>query len=313
MRMKTSILLFNTLRRSVLCFMLLMSTLAVGFTSCSDDEEDETPPQEGGIDIGVPPSVVDGVRPSELSDMKINYNDDGTISNVVVDGCVFTFNYAATKAATRQLNSITADGSNGYSTESWKADNFILSDNGFIGGYHLTYNMNEPRYEWWEKGDVNYVFTYRSDGRIEKFDMSGTFSDAEEVNPFSDSGTFSYAYGQNGELLSIKGTSQGFTFFQQKMTYGMDLDNKYNTMLLTLTPEDVISDDAVFRILAVAGYLGNASKKLPTQLRLIYSDDEDETLNLSYSIGANGMINWYGIDGQQYDCKFVDASKIEIN
>ena len=30
-----------------------------------------------------------------------------------------------------------------------------------------------------------------------------------------------------------------------------------------LAPEDLISSDAVFRILAVTGFLGNASKKLP--------------------------------------------------
>ena len=63
-----------------------------------------------------------------------------------------------------------------------------------------------------------------------------------------------------------------------------------NTMLLTLTPEAVISDDAIFRILAVTGHLGNTSKKLPTKLHLSYVDPEDpeensnEILTLDYKI-----------------------------
>ena len=62
-----------------------------------------------------------------------------------------------------------------------------------------------------------------------------------------------------------------------------------NTMLWTLTPEAVISDDAIFRILAVTDHLGNTSKKLPTKLHLSYVDPEDpeensnETLTLVYN------------------------------
>lgn len=314
--MKNLLFLLNALQRSVLCFMLLTSAFAIGFTSCSDDDEDV--PQGGEIDFGVPPSVVDGVRPTEASGVKISYNEDGTIRNAEVDDCTFTFNYAATRAAgSRKLNSITADRSNDGSTNSWKADNFILLNNGFIGGYRLTYSMNESYNQWWEKGEINYQFSYRNGERIEKIDMTGTFSDAEE-GPFSNSASYSYTYDQNDRLQKIAGTSHGYTFFEQEFEYSQDYANKYNTMLLTLTPEDIISDDAVFRILAVTGFLGNASPKLPTKASLSYKDpeypedNENDTWILDYNISSNGVINWYSVNGQQYNCKFVDADNVEI-
>ena len=314
--MKNLLFLHNALQRSVLCFMLLTSAFAISFTSCSDDDEDI--PQGGEIDFGVPPSVVDGVRPTEASGVKISYNEDGTIRNAEVDGCTFTFNYAATRAAgSRKLNSITADRSDGGSTESWKADNFVLLSNGFIGGYRLAYSMNDSRNDWWEKEENNYQFSYQDDGKIEKINMAVTASDAEE-GPFSDSGSYSYTYDQNGGLRKIVGTSHGFTYFEQEYKYSSDFANKYNTMLLTLAPEDLISSDAVFRILAVTGFLGNASKKLPQKANLSYKDpeypedNETETWNLVYGISSNGVINWYSVNGQQYTCKFIDADHVEI-
>ena len=317
--MKNLLFLHNALQRSVLCFMLLTSAFAISFTSCSDDDEDV--PQGGDIDFGVPPSVVDGVRPTEASGVKISYNEDGTIRNAEVDGCTFTFNYTTTRTAgSRKLNSITADKSVDGSTESWKADNFVLLSNGFIGGYRLAYSMNDLHNShgyWWEKEEMNYRFNYRDDGRIEKIDMTVTVSDAEE-GPSSDSGSYSYTYDQNGGLRKIVGTSHGFTYVEQEYEYSQDYANKYNTMLLTLAPEELISSDAVFRILAVTGFLGNTSKKLPTKANLSYKDPEfpDENENdiwiLGYNISSNGVINWYSVNQRQYNCKFVDASHVEI-
>lgn len=44
---KYSFFLFNALQRSAFCLMLVMSTLAVGFTSCSDDDEEGDGPAGG--------------------------------------------------------------------------------------------------------------------------------------------------------------------------------------------------------------------------------------------------------------------------
>lgn len=297
--------------------MFLTSAIVFGLTSCSDDDEDA--PQGGGIDFGVPPSVVDGVRPTEASGVKISYNEDGTIRNAEVDGCTFTFNYAAARAAgTRLLNSITANRSGGGSTEKWEADNFVLLSNGFIGGYRLTYNMNDSHNGWWEKEEVNYRFSYRDDGRIEKIDMTATVSDEEE-GPSSDTGSYSYIYDLKGGLRNIAGKSHGFTYAEQEYEYSQEYANKYNTMLLTLVPEELIDADAVFRILAVTGFLGNASEKLPTKVNISYmdpefpEDNENETWILDYGIDSNGTIDWYSVNGRQFNCKFVDVDKIEFN
>lgn len=314
--MKNLALLYNAIQRSVLYSMLLVSALTIGLISCNDDEDEM--PSGGSIDFGVPPSVIDGVRPSEASGIKINYYDDGTIRNAVVDDCTFTFNYATTRTTFHQLNSITAERSVDGAKESWKADNFILSNNGFIGGYRLTYSMNDSHNQWWENGEINYRFNYRDGERIDKIDLKTTFSNNED-GTFSGSGSYSYAYGRNGELLKITGTIPGYTVFEQKFDYDKNLANKYNTMLLTLTPEAVISDDAIFRILAVTGHLGNTSKKLPTKLHLSYMDPEDpgensnEILTLDYNLGGNGLIYWYSVNDKIYHCKFVDASNVEIN
>lgn len=44
---KYSFFLFNALQRSAFCLMLVMSTLAIGFTSCSDDDEEGDGPVGG--------------------------------------------------------------------------------------------------------------------------------------------------------------------------------------------------------------------------------------------------------------------------
>lgn len=44
---KYSFFPFNALQRSAFCLMLVMSTLAVGFTSCSDDDEEGDRPAGG--------------------------------------------------------------------------------------------------------------------------------------------------------------------------------------------------------------------------------------------------------------------------
>lgn len=300
--------------QGLLALFLCCSTSLCGLSACSDDDD---APQGGDIDFGVPPSVVDGVRPSEISGMKINYNEDGTIRNAVVDGCTFTFNYAGTRAAARKLTSITAEGNDDYSKENWVADRFILDENGFIGGYHLTYRLDAPSDGYWETGEMDYRYNYQADGCLERIDFSAQFNDSEG-EATSGSGSYNYSYTQAGQLLNIKSVMQGYTYCEQKYTYGIDRNNKYNTMLLTLAPEPLMADDAVFRILAVTGYLGHASKKLPSKVEVSYRDPEDpaensdETWALNYGFSPDERINWYSVNGQRFNCKFVDASNIEI-
>lgn len=300
--------------QGLLALFLCCSTSLCGLSACSDDDD---APQGGDIDFGVPPSVVDGVRPSELSGMRINYNEDGTIRDAEVDGCTFVFNYVGTRAASRRLTSITAERNYDDSKESWIADRFILDANGFIGGYRLKYSLEEPSEDWWEKGEMNYRYNYQANGYLERIDLSGHFSDAED-EATSGSGSYNYSYSQTGQLLNIKSVMQGYTYCEQKYTYGIDHNNKYNTMLLTLAPEPLMADDAVFRILAVTGYLGHASKKLPSKVEVSYRDPEDpaensdETWALNYGFSPDERINWYSVNGQRFNCKFVDASNIEI-
>lgn len=303
--MKKMSVVFNAFKSSVLCFVLFMSACLIGFTSCGDDDD----PQGGGtVEIGVPPSVVDGVRASEVQGIKIVYNEDGTVNHATTeDGTEYKFNYASTRAATRPLTNITATRSVGGESETWEAREFTTSPAGFITGYRLEYSYKAD--ESWEKSSILYRITYGSNNCISKVDMSGTWQDQEEQS--SDSGAYNYAYGQNGELVEISATNGSSVFFRQKFQYEESLNNKFNIMLATLMPEDLISDDNIFVILGVSGYLGNTSAQLPTYVTLNYLDPEypednsTDHWDISYSLGANEVIYSYNVNEMVYPCKFI--------
>ncbi len=287
--------------------MVIMTIImSIVFVACSDDNNDET--QGGTVNIGIPSTVVDNVRTSEAAGLKIKYNEDGTISTAeTADGTEFKFNYAAVRSNTRPLTSITATTKSSVETSSLKADQFLLTPDGLIAGYKLEYD-NTNQY-WWEKGSITYTLTYDSNKRISKINMTGTWQDEEGT--FPGSAVFSYSYGANGELLEIAGKGNNGENFSQKYEYGQVLNNKYNIMLSTLMPEDLISDDTVFAILGLSGYFGKTSALLPTKATLKYSDPEDpdydetEIWNIGYDISANGAISWYSVNDIQYPCTFA--------
>lgn len=299
--------------------MLSLGCLVVclSLTACGDDDDE---PQGGTVEIGVPPSVVDGVRSSEVGGIGIVYNEDGTINYAEMeDGTEFKFNYASTRAGTRPLNSITATYSVDDVDESayQKADNFLIS-NGLIAGYRFESKYSDGDY--FEKSSILYRITYDSSNRISKIDMSATFEDSEE-GPYSTSGVYSYAYGQNGELTKITGSTENTEVYSQTFQYGQQFRNKFNIMLPFLMSEDLISEDNVFVILGLGGYLGNTSTQLPTQVACRTTDPDDGEVdtwnwNMDYSFAENESIKWYEVDGEKYPCGFIGVDEdtdIEIH
>lgn len=74
-------------------------------------------------------------------------------------------------------------------------------------------------------------------------------------------------------------------------------------MPLLLLPEELASDDCVFNVFAITGYLGNAGANLPTAMTIKNTDLEDpsenstERYNLSYTLNENKAIASYTLSG----------------
>ena len=94
-----------------LLYCVCFSICALNLTACDDDDENGTQ-GNGPAPIGIPSSVVDGVRATSMSGVDVTYNEDGTIKEAEVDGNTLVFNYASSRAIKvdpiRSLISITS-------------------------------------------------------------------------------------------------------------------------------------------------------------------------------------------------------------
>lgn len=81
--MKKKFELANLSKSLLYCFCI--SICALNLTACDDDDENGTQ-GNGPAPIGIPSSVIDGVRATSMSGVDVTYNEDGTIKEAEVDG-----------------------------------------------------------------------------------------------------------------------------------------------------------------------------------------------------------------------------------
>lgn len=93
--MKKKFELANLSKSLLYCFCI--SICALNLTACDDDDENGTQ-GNGPAPIGIPSSVIDGVRATSMSGVDVTYNEDGTIKEAEVDGNTLVFNYASSRA-----------------------------------------------------------------------------------------------------------------------------------------------------------------------------------------------------------------------
>lgn len=276
-----------------LLYCVCFSICALNLTACDDDDENGTQ-GNGPAPIGIPSSVVDGVRATSMSGVDVTYNEDGTIKEAEVDGNTLVFNYASSRAIKvdpiRSLISIT---SSERESERWIASDFTFNTSGFVTAYKLKYTDTDPDFR--EEMNIAYTFNYNADGQMQKISMKVDGKDDE--GSYSESGEINYTY-NNKVLEKIEAKSKNITC-SQTYEYTQAIKNTYNAMPLLLLPEALASDDCVFNVFAITGYLGNAGANLPTAMTIKNTDLEDpsenstERYNLSYTLNENNAISSY--------------------
>lgn len=280
-----------------LLYCVCFSICALNLTACDDDDENGTQ-GNGPAPIGIPSSVIDGVRATSMSGVDVTYNEDGTIKEAEVDGNTLVFNYASSRAIKvdpiRSLISIT---SSERESERWIASDFAFNTSGFVTAYKLKYTDTDPDFR--EEMNIAYTFNYNADGQMQKISMKVDGKDDE--GSYSESGEINYTY-NNKVLEKIEAKSKNITC-SQTYEYTQAIKNTYNAMPLLLLPEALASDDCVFNVFAITGYLGNAGANLPTAMTIKNTDLEDpsenstERYNLSYTLNENKAISSYTLSG----------------
>jgi len=280
-----------------LLYCVCFSICALNLTACDDDDDNGTQ-GNGPAPIGIPSSVVDGVRATSMSGVDVTYNEDGTIKEAEVDGNTLVFNYASSRAIKvdpiRSLISIT---SSERESERWIASDFAFNTSGFVTAYKLKYTDTDPDFR--EEMNIAYTFNYNADGQMQKISMKVDGKDDE--GSYSESGEINYTY-NNKVLEKIEAKSKNITC-SQTYEYTQAIKNTYNAMPLLLLPEALASDDCVFNVFAITGYLGNAGANLPTAMTIKNTDLEDpsenstERYNLSYTLNENKAISSYTLSG----------------
>lgn len=280
-----------------LLYCVCFSICALNLTACDDDDENGTQ-GNGPAPIGIPSSVVDGVRATSMSGVDVTYNEDGTIKEAEVDGNTLVFNYASSRAIKvdpiRSLISIT---SSERESERWIASDFAFNTSGFVTAYKLKYTDTDPDFR--EEMNIAYTFNYNADGQMQKISMKVDGKDDE--GSYSESGEINYTY-NNKVLEKIEAKSKNITC-SQTYEYTQAIKNTYNAMPLLLLPEALASYDCVFNVFAITGYLGNAGANLPTAMTIKNTDLEDpsenstERYNLSYTLNENKAISSYTLSG----------------
>ena len=280
-----------------LLYCVCFSICALNLTACDDDDENGTQ-GNSPAPIGIPSSVVDGVRATSMSGVDVTYNEDGTIKEAEVDGNTLVFNYASSRAIKvdpiRSLISIT---SSERESERWIASDFAFNTSGFVTAYKLKYTDTDPDFR--EEMNIAYTFNYNADGQMQKISMKVDGKDDE--GSYSESGEINYTY-NNKVLEKIEAKSKNITC-SQTYEYTQAIKNTYNAMPLLLLPEALASDDCVFNVFAITGYLGNAGANLPTAMTIKNTDLEDpsenstERYNLSYTLNENKAISSYTLSG----------------
>ncbi len=293
--MKKKFKLANLSKSLLYCFCI--SICALNLTACDDDDENGTQ-GNGPAPIGIPSSVIDGVRATSMSGVDVTYNEDGTIKEAEVDGNTLVFNYASSRAIKvdpiRSLISIT---SSERESERWIASDFAFNTSGFVTAYKLKYTDTDPDFR--EEMNIAYTFNYNADGQMQKISMKVDGKDDE--GSYSESGEINYTY-NNKVLEKIEAKSKNITC-SQTYEYTQAIKNTYNAMPLLLLPEALASDDCVFNVFAITGYLGNAGANLPTAMTIKNTDPEDpsenstERYNLSYTLNENKAISSYTLSG----------------
>ena len=256
---------------------MLSAALCLGFTACSDDDENEN--GEGGgstVTVVKPSEVFKGGLPKSAAGMSITQNKEGLVTSIIgEDGekVVFEYFFAETKAdATKDRAKITVTDDEGDVTEL----NLQLNSNGYVEycnsiDHAGTSDASEFTWEMKYDADGHLIEMRRSEGSGELTKI--TYKDGDAVKTST-----SYMGGgdMNGDGV-LDGNDEwedGAIIDYTTGEIATPIDNKGCLMMFDELL-DVDMDEMIYAY--YGGMLGKATKHLPLSMR----DADDTSVELS--------------------------------
>lgn len=276
---------------------MLSAALCLGFTACSDDDENEN--GEGGgstVTVVKPSEVFKGELPKSAAGMSISQNKEGLVTSIIgEDGeeAVFEYFFAETKAdATKDRAKITVTDDDGDVTEL----NLQLNSNGYVEycnsiDHAGTSDASEFTWEMKYDADGHLIEMRRSEGSGELTKI--TYKDGDAVKTST-----SYMGGgdMNGDGV-LDGNDEwedGAIIDYTTGEIATPIDNKGCLMMFDELL-DVDMDEMIYAY--YGGMLGKATKHLPLAMR----DADDTSVELSnykWTLNSDGyptqllIIDW---------------------
>lgn len=256
---------------------MLSAALCLGFTACSDDDENEN--GEGGgstVTVVKPSEVFKGGLPKSAAGMSITQNKEGLVTSIIgEDGeeAVFEYFFAETKAdAMKDRAKITVTDDEGDVTEL----NLQLNSNGYVEycnsiDHAGTSDASEFTWEMKYDADGHLIEMRRSEGSGELTKI--TYKDGDAVKTST-----SYMGGgdMNGDGV-LDGNDEwedGAIIDYTTGEIATPIDNKGCLMMFDELL-DVDMDEMIYAY--YGGMLGKATKHLPLAMR----DADDTSVELS--------------------------------
>ena len=276
---------------------MLSAALCLGFTACSDDDENEN--GEGGgstVTVVKPSEVFKGGLPKSAAGMSISQNKEGLVTSIIgEDGeeAVFEYFFAETKAdAMKDRAKITVTDDEGDVTEL----NLQLNSNGYVEycnsiDHAGTSDASEFTWEMKYDADGHLIEMRRSEGGGELTKI--TYKDGDAVKTST-----SYMGGgdMNGDGV-LDGNDEwedGAIIDYTTGEIATPIDNKGCLMMFDELL-DVDMDEMIYAY--YGGMLGKATKHLPLAMR----DADDTSVELSnykWTLNSDGyptqllIIDW---------------------
>lgn len=266
---------------------MLSAALCLGFTACSDDDENEN--GEGGgstVTVVKPSEVFKGGLPKSAAGMSITQNKEGLVTSIIgEDGekVVFEYFFAETKAdATKDRAKITVTDDEGDVTEL----NLQLNSNGYVEycnsiDHAGTSDASEFTWEMKYDADGHLIEMRRSEGSGELTKI--TYKDGDAVKTST-----SYMGGgdMNGDGV-LDGNDEwedGAIIDYTTGEIATPIDNKGCLMMFDELL-DVDMDEMIYAY--YGGMLGKATKHLPLAMRDAY-DTSVELSNYKWTLNSDG-------------------------
>ena len=269
---------------------MLGVALCLGFTACSDDDENEN--GEGGENTATvvnPSQVFTGGLPKSVSGMAISHNEEGLVTNITTedgDKAVFEYFPATTKAdVAKDRARITVTDEEGDVTEL----NLQLNSDGYVEFCNSIDHAGTPDADefTWEmeydtEGHLIEMRRSESDGELTKITYKDGDVVATSTQSFLDDG---------GKDINGDGKIDNQDIWPDtEIYYTTDeittpIENKGCLMMFDELL-DVDMDEMIYAY--YGGMLGTATKHLPLRMHAPYAHDSFSDYDFKWTLNSNG-------------------------